>query len=388
MAKNIALLAIGTEITTGQIIDTNSSFIADHLVNLGYHISCHFSVPDEPTAILEALAFGEKSADILVTTGGLGPTSDDITRDAVALLTDKELTYDDASWGQIKERMAQIGIEAADSNKKQCYFPRGAHIIENRLGTANAFCISKDKKEVICLPGPPHEIKGLFKDFLTSYFKEKASFDDTLILRRWHVLGKSEADLEHIVQSAILGSSFIAGYRPHRPYVEIKIFGYKSKEEENLPYLLKLEELLAPFTISKDDEDAGLLLIEKLAHFDKVHIRDFGSFGVLSDRLSKAYVKSKASMDLRIESFTAFDEPQEEMKDFLEKTPPLHFRGVILPPGQDLSWQVAFSFGGATKERTLNYPFPKRRHKNGQSVYVSEMSLVDCLRLLEETSFA
>lgn len=379
MEQQVALLAIGTEITTGQIIDSNSSWISDTLVNMGYEISCHISVPDTTQEIVSALEFTSKHSNLTITTGGLGPTNDDITRTAIASFLNKDLLFHEASWNQIIQIMSNAGLKTAESNRQQCYFPEGSEIFENIHGTANAFLTGNNHHKIICLPGPPSEIKSLFSSHLGKLFAKLNQNNDQLILRRWHVLGKSEADLGEIVEDAIKGSTLSSGYRPHMPYVEVKIWGLHSKEDTNISYLKQLDEALQPWTICKDDHDISLALLEQFSSFQNIHIRDYGTQGVLTKRLHEAFSPKADQIDfkLRLETFHGECDIQEP-----KATNHNQFCGVIYPVSKDNKWKVIWTFAGKRIEHVLCSPFPKFRSPKRKYAYVSEISIIDAVKTL------
>ena len=159
-----SLLTIGTEVSSGQIVNTNASWLSDQLINLHYEPVCHVTVPDGEQDILEALDFLAARSEYIFVTGGLGPTLDDITSHVITRCVADELRFDESSWLQIQNRFQQLGIPAPESNRQQCYFPSRAQIIANPKGTANAFSLNHGKHFICCLPGPPEEIKAIWQN--------------------------------------------------------------------------------------------------------------------------------------------------------------------------------------------------------------------------------
>ena len=133
------ILTIGDEVSSGQILNRNAGWLASHLEDLKFEVPLHITTQDKPKQIKRALAYLEESCDLIFTTGGLGPTSDDLSRHAISEWLDKDLDFDDNSWQRIIHLFEERGIELADSNRQQCFFPKGAKILTNHAGTANGF---------------------------------------------------------------------------------------------------------------------------------------------------------------------------------------------------------------------------------------------------------
>ncbi|MFW7380353.1 MAG: competence/damage-inducible protein A [Oligoflexus sp.] len=284
-----ALLTVGTEVTSGQIVNTNATWISDQISNAQIPVQLHLAVEDEQRQILDALNFAAEQASLIFITGGLGPTRDDLTRDAISNWLGQELSFDEASWQRICERLTAYGIPIAASNRQQCYFPQKAQILTNELGTANAFFAEHQGKKIWCLPGPPREIHRIWQDHIAHQLAQLTSHDQAWQLLRWQCLGHSESSIGELVESVIQGTELISGYRPHIPYVEVKIWCPLQKRDSYAPVLETLEKTLSPWLASRDDEDLAQLLLQQLSRFPRVQIYDAGSQGVLTERLGQAY---------------------------------------------------------------------------------------------------
>ena len=161
-SKKVAgLLTIGTEVTDGQILNTNSQVLSQNLNDLAFNVLTHISVQDDETRIIEALEFLSHSCNEIFITGGLGPTADDITRTlAVQLNTSTlKLNLTMIAGKKLRPHLRKRNIEVAKTNQRQCIFPQDSIIIDNPVGTANAFAIEKNNCRYYVLPGPPREIK-------------------------------------------------------------------------------------------------------------------------------------------------------------------------------------------------------------------------------------
>ena len=157
------IIAIGTELLLGSILDTNSQYLAKELNRAGIDLFRWTIVGDNPQRIKQTILEAYSRTDIIITTGGLGPTIDDPTREAAALAWGVSLEFHPKLWLQIVDRFDKYGRYPTENNRRQAYIPKGAQPIENPVGTAPAFYLERDRKTLICLPGVPAEMKYLFQ---------------------------------------------------------------------------------------------------------------------------------------------------------------------------------------------------------------------------------
>lgn len=229
----MATLAVGTEITDGQISDRNSQWLSSHASEMGYVVLEHRAVPDDRDVIVRSLTDLCSRAKLVFVTGGLGPTTDDFTRECVAKFASEPLEWHEASWVSILERLKLRGANATENQKQQCFYPRGATIFKNSNGTANGFSVKlKNGTRLVSLPGPPSEIEGIWNDGLSATLVLSGAVEkrDLTILR---TMGLGEGALasrvEEIIDDAIESHGGAVarpavGYRATAPYVEIKLW--------------------------------------------------------------------------------------------------------------------------------------------------------------------
>lgn len=168
----ISILAIGSELLAGSVTDTNSIFIAGELKKSGYSVKTKMCVRDNPDDLNAALKYLGETSDIIIITGGLGPTDDDVTRQCVAGFTENKLVFDQAIWEEISNKFSRNRIKIADENRKQAYIIEGSMIIPNNAGTAPGFIV-KGPPVISAFPGVPSELEQMFYfflDFLKSSF--------------------------------------------------------------------------------------------------------------------------------------------------------------------------------------------------------------------------
>ncbi|GAU79096.1 competence/damage-inducible protein A [Fusibacter sp. 3D3] len=165
------ILAIGTELLMGQTVNTNATFLSQKLNEIGIGVYYHMTVGDNPMRIENILKLLIDECDIIFTTGGLGPTQDDITKDIIAKALGLEMVFDPHSMERIEKRFRAFNRVMTENNKRQAYFPENAQILDNDMGTAPA-CIMKLEalnKHIVVLPGPPKEMKWLYDEYIQNY---------------------------------------------------------------------------------------------------------------------------------------------------------------------------------------------------------------------------
>ncbi len=162
MVLNAEIIAVGTELLLGQIVNTNAQYLSQQLANLGIGIYYQTVVGDNQERLAETVRQSLARAEIVILTGGLGPTADDLTRDAVALAMDRPLAFDEEVWETIAARMRRFGRKIPENNKRQAMVPRGARVLPNPNGTAPGLAIASDSQLVVLLPGPPREMQPMF----------------------------------------------------------------------------------------------------------------------------------------------------------------------------------------------------------------------------------
>ena len=172
--KKISVIAIGTEVTSGQITNTNAQDISKKITELGFICVQHLSVPDDRNLILAALNFTTTTSDIVFTVGGLGPTVDDFSRDIVSEFTQLPLEYYKPTHDRLIQKLADRQVPVREGHLRECYFPKGSHVLENLEGTADGFLVEIHSKKIIVLPGPPKEIQSIWKSSLDQIFQDLA----------------------------------------------------------------------------------------------------------------------------------------------------------------------------------------------------------------------
>lgn len=188
------IITVGTEILLGDIVNTNSQFLAKELANIGIDVYHQGTVGDNETRLIESLNEGLKRSDIIITTGGLGPTKDDMTKEVAAKCFNQELVLYSPIWENIKSYFNKIGLEPTQNNKKQAYFPKNCIILDNPNGTAPGAILKKDNKMIILLPGPPKEMIPMFNNELKNHLLDLTEYK--LVSKTLRFFGIGESLLE------------------------------------------------------------------------------------------------------------------------------------------------------------------------------------------------
>lgn len=166
MKKQAAIITIGTEIISGVIVNTHAQYLSLELMALGYHIRYHLSCADDPKTIDDSLKFAQCDCQLIVITGGLGPTVDDITRQCVADFLLLPLVKNEVAKQKLIERFKAFGYQMTDNNYRQAYFPETAIVLQNQRGSADGFVVKGTDLTIVALPGPTAEMRHVYTDGL------------------------------------------------------------------------------------------------------------------------------------------------------------------------------------------------------------------------------
>ncbi len=194
MSKTAEILSVGTELLLGNIANTDAQFISQELSTLGVNVFYHSVVGDNYRRIVGALELAKSRADIVITTGGLGPTYDDITKEAVAESFGRKLVLHEPSLQKIRSYFDRSGSVLTPNNERQAMLPEGCTVLENDWGTAPGCAVEFDGKHVIMLPGPPRECQNMFTHRVKPYLQKFA--DAVMVSRNIRIFGKGESAVE------------------------------------------------------------------------------------------------------------------------------------------------------------------------------------------------
>jgi nicotinamide-nucleotide amidase len=194
------IITIGSELLLGQIMDTNTAYLAQQLRRIGVTIHFRTAVGDRLEAITRVVRSGVERCDMVITTGGLGPTLDDLTRESVARVAGVELEFRQDLMDQIEEYFRRAGYKMPGNNRRQAYIPAGSQVIPNPVGTAPGFITEVNGKPIICLPGVPRELKVLLSRDISPWIRKRFGLTDhRLSYRVLKVVGIGESGVDRLI---------------------------------------------------------------------------------------------------------------------------------------------------------------------------------------------
>ncbi|MBL8099438.1 MAG: CinA family nicotinamide mononucleotide deamidase-related protein, partial [Anaerolineales bacterium] len=226
------IITIGTEILLGEIVDTNTRYIAKTLRGLGVDLYRTITIGDNVDRIASAIHNSMERANIVITTGGLGPTIDDPTRDAVAKAIGVETEFREDLWQQVVETIARYGRKPSENQKRQAYVPQGAIGLKNPVGTAPCFIVEKENSVVISLPGVPAEMEHILHESVVPYLQKKFNLDEVIKVRLLHCAGLGEGLIDEKIADLETLSNPTVGLAAHTGVVDIRITAKAKNENE------------------------------------------------------------------------------------------------------------------------------------------------------------
>lgn len=255
MSHTAELIAIGTELLLGNIANTDAQMISEGLSALGINVYYHTVVGDNPDRVRQAVEIARKRADILITTGGLGPTCDDLTKVALAEAFGKPLVFHEPSAQRIRDRFAAMERPLTENNFQQAMVPEGCTVLDNDWGTAPGVAFEADGTHVILLPGPPRECEMMFRHRAVPYLKTLS--DGVIVSRTVKTFGIGESAAEALLRDLMnsLHNPTLAPYAKPTG-TELRITAHADTEEEAYALIAPVEEqvkgILGDYAIGTD----------------------------------------------------------------------------------------------------------------------------------------
>ncbi|RXE59886.1 competence/damage-inducible protein A [Acetivibrio mesophilus] len=241
---NAEILAVGTELLMGQIVNTNAQYISRKLNDIGVNVYYHSVVGDNPGRLKDSLLTALNRCDLVVMTGGLGPTQDDLTKETVSLVLGKKLVLHEESLERISAFFSRINRKMTDNNAKQAYLPEDCIVVRNNNGTAPGCIIENNGKIVVMLPGPPSEMMPMFNDTVIPYLEQKSGYK--IVSKFLRVFGIGESQLEELMLDLIDSQEkvTIATYAKDGQ-VTVRLTSKSRTEEEGLNEILPFQNEIA-----------------------------------------------------------------------------------------------------------------------------------------------
>jgi nicotinamide-nucleotide amidase len=229
---NAEIVLTGTELLLGEIVDTNSVMVSQMLRGIGLDVHYKTTVGDNERRIIEVLRIALGRVDFVIVSGGLGPTVDDVTRQAAAAATGRKLVYSQELEEQIAARFRKFGRQMAENNKRQAWIPEGAIPVENPVGTAPCFIVEAEEGTIICLPGVPRELKYQMENAIIPYLKEKMGETQLIKARILRTCAIGESDIDRTIDDLMRLSNPTIGLAAHLGQVDVRITAKAATEAE------------------------------------------------------------------------------------------------------------------------------------------------------------
>lgn len=373
------IITIGTEILLGEILDTNSRYLARILRDVGIDLFRQTTVGDNQNRIAKAISDAMESSEIIITTGGLGPTVDDPTRQAVALAVGVETEFRPELWEQIQERFQRYGHQPTENNMRQAYVPKGAIPVENQVGTAPAFIFETDRHAIIALPGVPREMEYLIQNQVLPYLRDRYQLKGIIKTRILHTAGVGESQIDSVIGELEKLSNPTVGLSAHSGQVDVRITAKAQTEADADNLIHEVEEnirqLLGRWIYGADQDTLEEVALQTVTTNGwNLVVVEAGLGGTLTGRLAKV---GSASF-LGGEVLTAQPTPIELLactKAYLQTRDASVGLGVAIYPGelkQDFAMVLITPKG--TEQLTRSYGGPPQ--------YVSRWALNHSLNLI------
>ncbi len=262
-----SIICVGTELLFGQTVNTNATYLSQNLNLMGFDVMYHFVVGDNPDRLRQKIAQAYEDTDLILLTGGLGPTQDDLTKEIVADYFGAEMYFDEKAAAQFRSFYEKRGTKMPENNMKQAYLPVGCTPLYNESGTAPGFAYEKNGKVVMCFPGPPRELKWLFENGGRQYLEQ--FIDKKMYYRVIRTIGRGESDLEMDLMPLIDGQTdpTIATYAKEGECT-FRIASQRDTIEEAKAAVdemtCKVRELVGQYIYSYDDEELENVVVRLL----------------------------------------------------------------------------------------------------------------------------
>src|SRR5512139_55408 len=282
------IITIGTEILLGEIVDTNTRYIARTLRGMGVDLYRTITIGDNVERIAEAIRHSMQRAEIVITTGGLGPTVDDPTREAVAKAVGVETEFREDLWAQVVAVISRYGRKPSENQKRQAYVPKGAIGINNPVGTAPCFIVETERNAVASLPGVPNEMEHILHESIIPYLQKRFNLNEIIKIRILHCAGLGEGMIDEKIADLETLSNPTVGLAAHTGVVDVRITAKGESEAAAEHLIAEVEQ-----DVRQRLGDVTLEAVAKLG-WSLIAI-EFGAGGLLASSIPRTI----ASQDFR-----------------------------------------------------------------------------------------
>jgi len=288
------IVTTGTEILLGDIVDTNAAWIAQQLREAGVNLYYKTTVGDNEARVRGVIEQCMARADAIIVTGGLGPTVDDITRNAIAAATGRTLVLHEGALATLKARFARFGAQMTANNLQQAYIPDGAILIENPVGTAPGFIVETDHSAVIALPGVPREMKHLMTATVLPYLRARAGQTGIIRRRILRTFGIGESTIDHLLGDLMRSANPTMGLAAHTGQCDVRIAARAEDAEHAEALLDQIEQqvrgAIGQYIYSMTPGETYETVLDRRLQAAGVTVGtvETNTRGILAERLSQA----------------------------------------------------------------------------------------------------
>lgn len=286
------LVMIGSELLLGQNVDTNATYLAQQLADLGLNLFYKTTVGDNLSRMVAVLRQALDRSEVVITSGGLGPTEDDLTREAVAQATGRTLEFVPFLYEQIEERFRRRNMTMSPNNRRQAFLPQGAIPVENPRGTAPAFIVEQGDRAVLAFPGVPGELKYLFEHDGIPYLRRRYGLTGVIRSRVLHVTGLTESEVDHQLADLIReGQNPTIGLLAHIGDIHVRVTAKADSEAQAAALIEGLEgrvrARLGDHIFGVDAETLEGTMVQLLERVNQtMAVLEEGVAGLLGQRLA------------------------------------------------------------------------------------------------------
>jgi len=286
---NAEIITTGTELLLGEIVDTNAPFIARQLRSIGVNLFYKTTVGDNRERLAEALSQALERSDVVIVTGGLGPTVDDITREAVADATGRPLEMRPEIVEHLRAFFEQRGRQLTENNLRQAYLPKDAIMIPNPIGTAPGFIVEDPRGVIITMPGVPREMERMMTEQVIPYLQERMGESLVIVTRIIHTAAIGESTIDNMIGPLMTRSNPTVGLAAHLGQVDIRLAARAGSEAEAWalidPVEAEIREQLGPWIYGVDEDTLGSVIARWLRqHGAKLAIFETNTRGAILEK--------------------------------------------------------------------------------------------------------
>lgn len=253
----VEVISIGDELLIGQTVNTNATWMGAELQKIGASVDRVIAIADEKDAIIHALDQALSRADVILMTGGLGPTKDDITKITLTEYFDTKLVMHEEIKEAIERRFEERGFPILEVNRLQAMLPEACEVLPNKKGTASGMLFSKEGKMIVSMPGVPYEMKGLMNDYVFPKIQEHYTLPE-IVHRTLMTIGRGESQIALKIDDLVTEmepKGVKVAYLPSAGMVRVRLSGMGQDSKELVEqYFARMKELLSDIAFGEDDE--------------------------------------------------------------------------------------------------------------------------------------